>query len=224
MRTSVIRSILLGILNPRRGPIGLAALSILCIGLAQTGADVILEVPREQDKRTLHVMDYGYALPIEITAIRNLYRAHWLRDLEIELKNISNKPIYELYFTLFMPDDRGDAGNPVAVSLEYGRLDLIHPRQRPSADDKPIWPGETALVKVHDQLSRGYERHLRTGNIQPPTDSWPLLNMTKRRMVETQTAGSTVATPCSHRCAYGKTPITTAYRSLASFTRCHRLA
>lgn len=39
MRTSVIRLILSGILNSRRGAIGLAALAILCIGLVQTGAD-----------------------------------------------------------------------------------------------------------------------------------------------------------------------------------------
>ena len=143
-----------------------ALVVILCVGIAQTGVDGIVEGHRDYGKRTLHMMDYGYALPIEITGIRNFHSAHWLRDLEMELKNISNKPIYEVYLTLFMPDDKGNGGNPVAVSLEYGRLDLIHPSTLPSTADDPIWPGETAVVKVHEQLSRGYERHVRTGNIQ----------------------------------------------------------
>ena len=123
-------------------------------------------MPREQGKRTLHVLDYGYALPIEVITIRNFHRAHWLRDLEIELKNISSKPVYEVYLNLFLPDDKNNSGASYGVSLQYGRLDLIHPSTLPSADDTPIWPGETALVRVHDQLSRGYERHLGSRNIQ----------------------------------------------------------
>lgn len=91
MRKSVIRLTPLGIFNSRCVPLALAALSIVCIGLPQTGADERLQEPREAGKRTLHVMDYGYALPIEITTIRNLRNPHWLRDLEIELKNISKE-------------------------------------------------------------------------------------------------------------------------------------
>lgn len=166
MRRSINRLILLGILRARRVSIGLAGLAILCIGLAQIGAEEILEERQEQGKRRLHLMDYGYALPVEITTIRNFHRAHWLRDLEIELKNISTKPIYEVYFTLFLPDDKDDTGASYGVNLQYGRFHLIHPSTLPSADDKPIWPGETALVKVDEHLSRGYERHLATGNVQ----------------------------------------------------------
>jgi hypothetical protein len=165
MKTSVVRLTLSGNLKARRMFIGLAALAILCTALAQIGAEN-LEERMEHGKRTLHVMDYGYALPIEITSIRNFHRAHWLRDLEIELKNISTKPIYEVYFTLFLPDDRDATGASYGVSLQYGRFHLIHPSTLPSTEDKPIWPGETAVVKVHEQLSRGYERHLRIGNIQ----------------------------------------------------------
>lgn len=163
---STIHLLLLAIVRKRLLLIGSAVVAILFVGLVQTGANGIAEGQLDYGKRTLHVMDYGYALPIEVTAIRNFHRAHWVRDLELELRNVSTKPIYEIYFTLFMPDDKGKGGNPCAVSLEYGRLDLIHPRQRPTADDKPIWPGETAVVKVKERLSRGYEQHLKQDNVK----------------------------------------------------------
>ena len=116
--------------------------------------------------RTLEVLDVGYKLPIEIVSVRNLRkRKHWLRDLELEVKNVSAKPIYEVYFTLFMPDDKGKGGAPCAVSLEYGRFALLHPSEHSSVDDKPIEPGETVILKVNERLSRGYEYHLRNENV-----------------------------------------------------------
>jgi hypothetical protein len=117
--------------------------------------------------RTLEVLDVGYKLPIEIVAVRNLRkRQHWVRDLELEIRNVSNKPLYEIYFTLFMPDDKNPMGASYAVSLEYGRFDLLHPRQRASAYDEPIGPGETVVLKVKELLSKGYEYHLRVDNVQ----------------------------------------------------------
>lgn len=154
------------ILTRRSLLMGLLLVSILWVGLAETGADKIADRQRDQGRRTLHIMDYGYALPIEITAIRNFHGAHWLRDLEIEFKNISTKPIYEIYFHIFLPDDQNDNGLPYAASLDYGRLDLMHPRHSPSDYDKPIWPGEVVVVKVDERVSRGYERHLIKDNVQ----------------------------------------------------------
>lgn len=160
MRTSTIRSLQSAILTKRLLFIKSVIVTLLCIGMPQTTADAIEDGQKDRGKRTLHIMDYGYALPIEITGIRNFQRAHWLRYLELELKNTSTKPIYEIYFTIFLPDDRNNTGAFYGVNLQYGRIDLIHPRQRPSADDKPIWPGETVLLKVNEGLWRGYEHHL----------------------------------------------------------------
>jgi hypothetical protein len=105
-------------------------------------------------------------LPLEITEIRNFHNSHWLRDLEIDLKNVSTKPIYEVYLMLIMPDDRGDSGNPSAVSLEYGETKLVHPSQLPLADDKPLLPGQTVVLKVDERQSTGYEHHLTKQRVQ----------------------------------------------------------
>jgi hypothetical protein len=116
--------------------------------------------------RTLELLDVGYNLPIEIVTVRNLLkREHWLRDLELEIKNVSDRSIYEVYFTLFLPDDKGMSGASFGVSLQYGRFELLHPKQRASADDKPIGKGETVLLKVDERLSRGYEHHLANDNV-----------------------------------------------------------
>jgi hypothetical protein len=125
--------------------------------------------------RTLEVLDVGYKLPLEIVAVRNLQkREHWMRDLEIEIKNVSGKPIYETYFTLFIPadkDSRGasDAtGASYAVNLHYGRLDLFDPSQRPSTEDQPLRGGDTTVLKVGELLWKGYEYHLAREN--PPEE------------------------------------------------------
>jgi hypothetical protein len=110
-------------------------------------------------------MDYGYALPVEITVIRNFHRPHWMRDLELGVKNISTKPIFEIYFSLFLPDDKNNIGAFYGVNLQYGRIALIHPSQLPSDDDRPIEPGETVTLKVAEPLWKGYERHLELDSV-----------------------------------------------------------
>jgi hypothetical protein len=165
MKILPISLVLSGIFRRRMFLIRSTILAILSVGLAQTAADGIAEGQRDNGRRTLHVMEYGYALPIEITTIRNFHSSHWLRDLEIELKNVSSKPIYEIYLMLFLPDDMPSPGTSYGVSLQYGRLGLIHPRQRPLAEDKPIWPGESILLRVDERLGRGYEKHIKRQNV-----------------------------------------------------------
>ena len=111
--------------------------------------------------RTLEMLDVGYQLPLEIVAVRHLQkREHWIRDLEIEIKNVSTKPIYGVWLTLSMPDDRGKSGAPCTVDLKYGRSELLHPTEHASAADRPIGPGETAIIKVAELVWMGYESHL----------------------------------------------------------------
>ena len=134
------------------------------VGGAQSEGNVGNLVPR-----TLEMLDVGYRLPIEISAVRNLQKKdHWIRDLEFEIKNVSPKPIYEVFLQLLMPDDKGLGGFPVSVDLEYGRSDLMRPQERPSADDKPIGHGETVKLNVNEPRWRGYEGHLRNENVPEP--------------------------------------------------------
>jgi len=142
----------------------------LILLLAILGAPVYAtqsEGDEELAPRTLEVLDVGYKLPIEILAVRNLRkREHWLRDLEIEIKNVSRKPIYGVSFLLVLLDDKGPTGLPIGLNLGYGRSELLHPKQHASAADKPFGPGETIIIKAAKREWEGYE--MRIANWQVP--------------------------------------------------------
>ena len=150
-----LRSLLLLLLIPAF-QLGATDLSI-----AQLRADESERVPR-----TLELWDVGFDMPIKILAVRNLQKkTHWMRDLEIEIKNVSPKPIYGLYAHIIMPDDRGPGGNPVSVNMTYGRMEMMRPSVRPSANDTPIASGETFKLRVDELWWQGYEGHLASGNV-----------------------------------------------------------
>ena len=135
---------------------------ILLLGITDANGCRSQGESSEQDiyRRTLEMLDVGYELPIEIVAIRHLQRKeHWIRDLEIEIKNVSAKPIYGVYLTLSMLDDT-PRGVPTAVGMGYSRFELVHPKEHAAASDRPIRPSETAIITVAEPEWRGYERHL----------------------------------------------------------------
>ena len=144
---------------------GLSALVMIGAAFSQIGIGQSEGKEQGTESRTLEILDVGYKLPIEIVAVRNLQSKHWVEHLELEIKNISNKRMYEVYITLFLPDDKDEDGSLYAMSLEYGRIDLIHPRHRATPDDKPIAPGQTVLLKFDERLSKGYEHHLMTKSV-----------------------------------------------------------
>jgi|GEM_PF-829414 len=106
--------------------------------------------PRElEDKIPKH-------LPIKVK-VKNLDKEKWVREVEIEVKNTGDKPIYYLSFSLIMPEVFSETGSVVAVSLKYGRRALGVFEGRPTAEDVPIQPGETYVMKVPENEMRGWE-------------------------------------------------------------------
>jgi len=127
--------------------------------------------------RTLDLLDAGFRLPIEITGIRNFHSKHWVRDLEIAIKNISDRRIYGIYVDLTLPEDTYHSGGlPLSFGLHYGRFKLIDIRERPTENDIPLEPGETALLRVDQPESGGYEAHLKSD--QPPEKASHRVRMT----------------------------------------------
>jgi len=119
-----------------------------------------------ETKRSLEVLDVGYHLPVEIVAVRHLQSKHWMRDLELEIRNVSDKPIYGVYVGLLLPDDKDIMRDAYrGASLFYGRTALATPDSRRMDDDKPILPGESIVLKVEEMFCRGYERHVQSSNI-----------------------------------------------------------
>lgn len=101
---------------------------------------------------------------VEIIAIRNLDSEHVLRDLEIEVRNNSPKPIYFMRVELIFPDFilPGPDGIPrrTGAHLVYGRREMASIEESANANDKPLNPGETYVFKIDERNWSAYEKTL----------------------------------------------------------------
>ena len=100
-------------------------------------------------------------LPIKVK-VKNPEKANdlnndrWLGDLEIEVKNTGDKPIYFLRIGLTFEDVRKNSGDQIGYSLVYGRGELIDIESRPLPTDFPIPPGGTYVFKLHESYVKGW--------------------------------------------------------------------
>jgi hypothetical protein len=79
-------------------------------------------------------------------SFKDLKNEKWLRDLEFEITNTGDKPIYFLYIT-FVTDVTHD-GQRLVFPLPYGRPELGDIVTKPREDDVPIKPGETCVLQM----------------------------------------------------------------------------
>ena len=136
-----------------------ASLLILCgVGFVSSTAQAPQKEEREfEDKTPQH-------LPIKFKIknpdkVKDLQNEDWLRDLEIEVENRSNKPIYYLRFAVELPDVRDENNLKTAFPLSYGRDDLLDFNTPLQPDDVPIKPSESFTFKIPDQLLQGWKRY-----------------------------------------------------------------
>ena len=102
-------------------------------------------------------------LPIKVTlkneqAFKKMDNKRWARDLEIEIKNTSSKPIYYLYVTVNMPE-LTPRGYPLAFRMKYGRKELGLLETPLQPDDVPILPGESVTLKIPEGIVKTYENY-----------------------------------------------------------------
>lgn len=100
-------------------------------------------------------------LPIKVKvkgekSFKDLKNKHWLRELEVEVKNTGSKPIYYVQLLFGLPDVY--VGGPLlSFSASYGRRELFFPETAVEPGDVPIMPGESATLKANEQNIKGYE-------------------------------------------------------------------
>lgn len=80
-------------------------------------------------------------LPIKVK-IKNADSEKWLEDMELEVANMSDKPIYYMRFS-FILTDVTISGKPVGFPLVYGRNELVDFTVTLNPDDVPIQPKAT---------------------------------------------------------------------------------
>src|SRR5947209_1715888 len=114
-------------------------------------------------------------LPIKIKikkekekAFKDLSNDNWIRDVEFEVTNIGNKPIYFLRFEVTLSDITAPDGTNIAFPFGYGRTELGSIKSKAEPDDIPIKPGETIILKAHDGNVRGWDLFRRNHNKPQP--------------------------------------------------------
>jgi hypothetical protein len=90
-------------------------------------------------------------------AFKDLKNERWSRDMEIEVTNTGDRPIYYLNLSIQMTDTRGDSDHPLAFPLDFGRAALMDKKERAKPDDQAIAPGETISLFVAEKWLDGWD-------------------------------------------------------------------
>jgi hypothetical protein len=98
--------------------------------------------------RAIEIHQPGYELPLKVTDVKNLQTELWHRDLEIEVENVSSRPIYYIQLLILVPDLVDQAGIPYGASLEYGSSRLAREGVHAVTKDVPIAPGEKYVFRL----------------------------------------------------------------------------
>lgn len=114
-------------------------------------------------------------LPIKIKlkkekekGFKDLNNEKWVDDLQLELTNTGNKPIYSLHFTVVLPEITDETGHNRGFVLHYGRAALGNVEIKAEPDDVPIKPGETYVFQISKGQVLSWENFMRKrGKLQP---------------------------------------------------------
>jgi hypothetical protein len=105
-------------------------------------------------------------LPIKVkikkekeNAVGDLKNEKWVRDLQIEVTNTGDKPIYYLSLLIVLPEITIPNGTDnMGFDLRYGRRELFNIETKAGPDDIPIKPGETYVFSLSEIKAQGWER------------------------------------------------------------------
>lgn len=130
-------------------------------------------------ERKLNVRTFD-RMPLKVKQIRNLQKEDdgWFRELEIEVENVSDKPIYYIDVVVEFPDIpapppqlRADGSTPSRSTtgfwLSFGPPRLGDVKNLAMPDDVALKPGETYVFKIPEQWVKGFESMKRM-NYFPP--------------------------------------------------------
>lgn len=109
--------------------------------------------PPSTPERKLTVKTFA-EMPVRVLKIKNLQSETWPSDLEIEIKNVSLKPIYFLRIVLEFPDDPAPNGSS-GILLEFGKTENMDIGVIAGIDDPHLDPGKTVLIRAEEIYRKG---------------------------------------------------------------------
>jgi hypothetical protein len=92
---------------------------------------------------------------IEIVSVKNLQAENFPEGFEVEVKNISDKPIYCIYFHAIFEESRQIYGTRIAFTLTYGPARLGTTRALAQEGDIPLHPRESVVLELNPLHIKG---------------------------------------------------------------------
>lgn len=134
-----------------------AALVLLFKTVYTLGRAQSTQAPAQE--RKLKVTEFK-SMPLEVK-VKNLQSKMWQKDLEIEVKNISGRPIYFILAYLTFPDDiPPSSSDEVGFSLHYGKPENIRISHLADPEDLHLGPNEKYSFTLPESIRIGFEaRH-----------------------------------------------------------------
>jgi hypothetical protein len=96
--------------------------------------------------------------------ITNAANKTWYRDLQIDITNTSEKPIYFLALFVKMPELINESGATMVFPIRFGRGELVDSQTRPLPEDKPLMPKETFTYSMSEKNQIAWEAWLKRHN------------------------------------------------------------
>ncbi len=163
----------------------LLLLSFICIALIFLINGTLIHGIAQSEEREIEDKIPKH-LPIKVKirketeqAFKDLGNDKWIGDVEFEVTNTSDKPIYYLTFDVVLLDVTAPNGTNIAFPFHYGRTELGSIQSKAGPDDVPIKPGQTIILKAHKGNVRGWDAFRRDyGWSQPKRISFRFVVLT----------------------------------------------
>ena len=117
------------------------------------GLLVLTSAQSSTEERTFKKKEFR-DMPLRVRKVKNLQSETWPNDLEIEIENVSTKPIYFIHAVLEFPDDPAPNGGS-GITLEYGNLENMDIARIAGEGDEHLDPGKTVALVVSDIYRKG---------------------------------------------------------------------
>jgi hypothetical protein len=93
-------------------------------------------------------------MPLRVRKVKNLQSKTWPNDLEIEIENISSRPIYFINAVLEFPDDPAPNGSS-GIKFKFGKLENMDIAKLAQPEDEHVDPGRTVVLTVSQVYQKG---------------------------------------------------------------------
>lgn len=144
----------------------LLLLLIVSLGSIQTSSGQGVESGSQQSQRGIELVPPGQEkqlymrvrpqIPLKFK-VKNLNSKRWAHDLEIEVTNVSGRPIYFFHFYVTLPEVKGSTGSIVAFWKHYGRGELLDLATPLEPDDVALLPGEKHIFTLSEGEAKAWD-------------------------------------------------------------------